>query len=236
MREGIKIRFLPDMTASTFHNGRLVFTGSMHNGLIYVDTTTTYHQAYTSKVPEAQQGNKQESMYDLIHRRWGHISHKLMAQLPKTVKGIELLNIPPRPPGNTACEGCLAGQMKEHFNKKTDTRSKVKIQRIHADISGIRPESFRGYKYFMLYMDDDTRMCWVYLMKTKTSEESISVFKQFKSMIENETGNKIQYFRADNGKGEFSSAFQDMLKSFGIQLEASPPYKHSMNGVVERAM
>src|SRR6266496_1590032 len=91
--------------------------------------------------------------------------------------------------------------MKEHFNKKTDTRSKVKIQRIHADISGIRPESFRGYKYFMLYIDDDTRMCWVYLMKTKTSEESISVFK-----------------------------------SFGIQLKASPPYKHSINGVVERAM
>ena len=93
------------------------------------------------------------------------------------VKGIEILNMSPRPPGNTACEGYLAGQMKERFNKKTDTQSKVKIQRIHADISGIRPESFRGYKYFMVYIDDDTRMCWVYLMKTKTSEESISVFK-----------------------------------------------------------
>jgi len=46
----------------------------------------------------------------------------------------------------------------------------------------------------MLYMDDDTRMCWVYLMKIKTSEESISVFKQFKVMIKNETGNRIQYF------------------------------------------
>ena len=55
-------------------------------------------------------------------------------------------------------------------------------------------------------------------------------------MIKNETGNKIQYFWADNGKGEFSSAFQDMLKSFSIQLEASPPYKHLMNGIVERAM
>src|SRR5579871_5952988 len=126
--------------------------------------------------------------------------------------------------------------MKEHFNKKTDTRSNTKIQRIHADISGIRPISFRGYRYFMLYIDDDTRTCWVYLMKTKTSQESINVFKQFKAMVENETGNKIQYFRADNGKGEFGAAFQDELKSAGIQLEASPPYKHSMNGVVERAM
>ena len=31
-------------------------------------------------------------------------------------------------------------------------------------------------------------------------------------------------------------AFQEELRSAGIQFEASPPYKHSMNGVVERAM
>jgi len=157
-------------------------------------------------------------------------------QLPKCVKGINLPYIPPLPPGDTACEPCLAGQMKEHFNKKTDNHSNIKIQRIHADISGIRPESFRGYHYFMLYIDDDTRMGWIYFMKTKTSQESINVFKQFKAMVENETGNKIQYFRADNGKGEFGIAFQEELKSAGIQFEASPPYKHSMNGVAERAM
>ena len=157
-------------------------------------------------------------------------------QLPKCIKGINLPYIPPLPPGDTACEPCLAGQMKEHFNKKTDNHSNIKIQRIHADISGIRPESFHGYHYFMLYIDDDTRMGWIYFMKTKTSQESINVFKQFKAMVENETGNKIQYFRADNGKGEFGMAFQEELKSAGIQFEASPPYKHSMNGVAERAM
>src|SRR6266496_4328324 len=72
MREGIEIRFLPDITASAFHNGHLIFTGSMHNGLIYVNTTTTStttsQQAYTS---EASEGNKQESAYDLIHRDGG---------------------------------------------------------------------------------------------------------------------------------------------------------------------
>src|SRR5436189_5682096 len=101
MREGIEIRFLPDMTASAFHNGRRVFTGSMHNGLIYVDTTTTYHQAYTSEVPEAQQGNKQQSMNNLIHRRRRHISHKLKAQMTKTVNVIRILTIPRGPQGTT---------------------------------------------------------------------------------------------------------------------------------------
>lgn len=237
MSKGIEVKFLPDMTVSALLNGHLLFTGSMHNGLVCLDVTTTFtttsQRAFTSNTTE---GDKQESMHDLMHRRLGHISRKLVTELPKAVKGVKLPKSPSLPPGSTACESCLAGQMKEHFNKKTDTRSKVKIQRIHADISGIKPESFRGNKYFMLYTDDDSRMCWVYPMKTNTSQESIRVFKQFKAMVENETGNKIQFFRADNGKGEFGSAFQDELKSAGIQLEASPPYKHSMNGVVERAM
>ena len=62
------------------------------------------------------------------------------------------------------------------------------------------------------------------------------MFKQFKVIIKNETSNRIQYFWADNGKGEFSLAFQDILKSFSIQLKASPPYKYLMNGVVKRAI
>ena len=126
--------------------------------------------------------------------------------------------------------------MKEHFNKTTDTRATAKIQRIHADISGIKTESYRGYRYFMLFVDDHSRMTWVYFTKTKTAQECALVFKQFKTMVELETENKIQFVRGDNGKGEFSPAFQDELKNAGIQFEVSPPYKHSMNGVVERAM
>jgi len=82
--------------------------------------------------------------------------------------------------------------MKELFNKKTDTRSAVKIQRIHADISGIKSQSFRGYRYFMLFVDDYSTMTWTYLTKTRTTQESVRVFKEFKAMIETETGNKIQ--------------------------------------------
>ena len=58
-------------------------------------------------------------------------------------------------------------------------------------------------------------------------------------MVETEnhaTGHRIVYFRSDNGKGEFGIGLQKELTSIGIQFEPSPPYKHSMNGVVERAM
>ena len=55
-------------------------------------------------------------------------------------------------------------------------------------------------------------------------------------MVERETGKQVKFYRADNGKGEFRPGLQEELKMLGIQFEPSPPYKHSMNGVAEKAM
>jgi hypothetical protein len=42
--------------------------------------------------------------------------------------------------------------------------------------------------------------------------------------------------RSDNGRGEFGAMFQEALLQEGVQFESSPPYKHSLNGVIERAI
>ena len=42
--------------------------------------------------------------------------------------------------------------------------------------------------------------------------------------------------KADNAKGEFGSEFQNKCKEDGIQFEPCPAYKHSLNGVSERAV
>src|SRR5277367_2883778 len=138
--------------------------------------------------------------------------------------------------GRRACESCLAGKMKESFNKKTNTRATVKGQRLHADTSGILPISIRKFRYFLLIVDDATRATWVRLLKTKSTEEIFPIIVEVKSEIEIATGNKIAEVRADNGKGEFGAKFQDHLKAIGIHFELYLAYKHSMNGVVERAI
>jgi hypothetical protein len=60
--------------------------------------------------------------------------------------------------GNTACEACLAGRQKESFNKKTDNRSTIKLRRLHYDISGIQDISIRGNRYYLLVVDNATRI------------------------------------------------------------------------------
>ena len=42
--------------------------------------------------------------------------------------------------------------------------------------------------------------------------------------------------RANNTKGEFGPEFQNRCKKDGIQFEPCPAYKHSLNGVSERAV
>jgi hypothetical protein len=59
--------------------------------------------------------------------------------------------------GEHACVPCLAGKIHESFHKTTDNRATEALVRIHVDISGIKTKSIRGYRYFLLLVDDYTR-------------------------------------------------------------------------------
>ena len=71
----------------------------------------------------------------------------------------------------------------------------------------------------MLFIDDFTRMDWVFFLKEKS--EAFNKFKVFKTLVENETEAKIKCFRSNNG-GEFTSKvlmIQQLQKIFyGVYL------------------
>ena len=60
-----------------------------------------------------------------------------------------------------------------------------------------------GSKYFPLFIDDYTKMCWVYFIKLKS--EVFNIFKQFKALMENQCNFKIKALRSNNG-GEYTFA------------------------------
>jgi len=57
----------------------------------------------------------------------------------------------------------------------------------------------------MLFIDDFTRMTWVYFLKGKEKEEYAAAFLAFKAEVEKVLGFKIEQFRCDNGKGEYNN-------------------------------
>ena len=63
-------------------------------------------------------------------------------------------------------------------------------------------ESLSGSRFFLLFIDDFSRMTWCYFPKNK-SEVSDS-FVNFRAQVEKEVGTPIKVLRTDNG-GEYTS-------------------------------
>ena len=176
-----------------------------------------------------------ESKAELWHRRLAHTNYRDITTLVRKSKGVEIEK-KVYLPGRQAYEGCLAGKMKESLNKKTDTKTSVRGRRLHADTSGRLSLSIRGFRYFLLIVDDATRCTWICLLKTLQTIEVLPELRKIIANIETSTSNKVVEFRADNGKGEFGPEFQNHLRNIRVHFEPCPPYKHSMNGVIERAI
>ena len=102
------------------------------------------------------------------------------------------------------CHGCLMSkQTRKSFPSQTNFSVIVALELLHMDLCGpITPATPAGNRYFMLIVDDFTRMIWVYMLKTK--DEALNKFKTFKLAIENGVKQGIKVLRTDRG-GEFCS-------------------------------
>lgn len=68
----------------------------------------------------------------------------------------------------------------------------------------------------------------------KEKSEAFTRFKNFRVLVEKETGAKIKTFRTDRG-GEFTSKeFKEYCESTGVDRHLTAPYSPQQNGVVER--
>ena len=84
----------------------------------------------------------------------------------------------------------------------------------------------------MTFIDDCTRFCYVYLLKTK--DEALHYFKVYKAEVENQLEKKIKRLRSDRGGEYFSNEFSEFCAVHGIIHERMRPYSPQSNGIVER--
>jgi len=81
-------------------------------------------------------------------------------------------------------------------------------------------------------IDDFSRKLWVYFLKHKN--EAFFTFKEWKLLIENQTGKKIKRLRTNNGLEFCSNEFNDFCKKEGISRHLTIPGTPQQNGVAER--
>jgi transposase InsO family protein len=83
----------------------------------------------------------------------------------------------------------------------------------------------------MTFIDDYTRFCYVYLLKTK--DKALHYFKVYRAEVENQLEKKIKRLRSDRGGEYFSNKFSEFCAVYEIIHERTSPYSPQSNGIAE---
>ena len=136
----------------------------------------------------------------LWHGRLGHVNYGSLRRL------INLSHIPTFQIDNNKCETCVEAKMtKSSF--QTIERNTEPLDMIHSDICDLKFAPTRGgHKYFITFVDDSTKYCYVYLLKSK--DEALEKFVFYKAEVENQLNKKIKVIRSDRG-GEYVTPIGD---------------------------
>ena len=106
------------------------------------------------------------------------------------------------------CEFCTLGKHnRSPFPHSESPRASDANELIHSDVCGPLPDSLGSNKYFVTFIDDSTRHCWAYSIKSK--DKVFDVFREFRAMVEKTTGKPIKH--GDQIMGESISLM--LLKS-----------------------
>jgi len=113
---------------------------------------------------------------------------------------------------------------------------------IYTDICGpFNAPSFGGKKYFITFIDDFSRYCYLYLLHEKS--QSVDVFETFINEVERKLDRKVKVVRSDRGgeyyekfneSGQCKGPFAKLLESQGIYAQYTMPGTPQQNGIAER--
>lgn len=202
--------------------GEQLFCVKMKNKSFAFGWEKVFEHAYSSTT---------QVVSNLWHKRFGNFNQKSLSDM-KQKEMVE--NMPVVVGEIQICETCQLGkQSRLPFPKGQAWRASQKLQLIHTDVCGpMQTASLCGNRYFILFIDDYTRMCWVYFIKLKS--EVFTVFQRFNALVENQSSLLIKCLRSDNGTEYTSNQFVEYCNSAGIVHQFTTPYTPQQNGVCER--
>ncbi|KAL4278554.1 hypothetical protein GQ457_03G001430 [Hibiscus cannabinus] len=204
------------------------------NGELVVQVDMTQNRLFTIDIESGEVKCMKTAIKDdswLWHLRYGHLGFsglKLLSKV-KMVNGLPEIN-----PPNQLCEACIKGkQHRQSFEVGKSWRARRPLEIVHTDIAGpFDIPSLGGNRYYITFIDDYSRKCWVYILKEKS--EALAKFKEFKAMAEKQSGQYIKILRSDRGGEYTTKLFEDFCKEHGIIHQLTVRYTPQQNGVAER--
>ena len=242
----LNVLYVPDLAANILSLGRLDEEGCRmtmaggkltvfdRHGRLVAEVQRSEGRLYLLKLKVVDQclvTTEDSSENWLWHSRFGHINFHSLQEMSKRklVKGLPLISAP-----DHVCRSCLAGKHhRSPFPQASSFRAMKPLELVYMDICGpITPSTLGGSRYYLLIVDDFSRLMWVSMLKLKS--DALGAFQRFKTLAEAEKGTRVLCLRSDRG-GEFtSSEFNEFCISHGIKRQLTTPHSPQQNGVVER--
>ena len=165
------------------------------------------------------------SLHDslLWHCRLGHPS---FVKLKETLPWLSLSEF--------QCESCELGKHhRSPYPSRTGPPTHHPFDLVHCDVWGPAPHpSPTGGKYYMVFVDDYTRVSWTYILKSR--KEVLSRVQHFLLEIITQYATMVKVLRTDNALEFTQTAIEELCLAHGIVHQTTCPYTSQQNGVAER--
>ncbi|KAK2971003.1 hypothetical protein RJ640_001517 [Escallonia rubra] len=158
------------------------------------------------------------------HCRLGHPSLPVLKKLCPQFHDISSVD----------CESChFAKHHRSSLSPRVNKRVEFAFELVHSDVWGPCPILAKsGFRYFVTFVDDFSRMTWIYFMKNRS--EVFAHFSAFCAEIKTQFNVHVHILRSDNAKEYMSGSFQNYMNQHGILHQSSCTDTPAQNGVAER--
>ena len=204
------------------NGSRVILSGTRRDNCVYSLDGHAVAGELNASVEE------KDSLAQVWHKRLGHISEAGLQVLEKQElfgkKSLGKLDF---------CENCVLGKShRVSFGVGRHTTQGV-IDYVHSDLWGpSQVESLGGKRYFLSIVDDYSRRVWVYILRFK--HEAFGKFKEWKQLVENQTGRTVKKLRTDNGLEFCNREFEQLCTESGIARHLTVAGTPQQNGIAER--
>ncbi|KAI5342103.1 hypothetical protein L3X38_009978 [Prunus dulcis] len=121
------------------------------------------------------------------------------------------------------CETCILAKSHRISYPLRLNKSSLPFMIVHSDVWGpSRVPTISGFKWFMTFIDDCTRMTWVFPLKQKS--EVTAKFKLFYQYVATQFDRKITTLRSDNGGEYVNHDLHTFLSQHGIVHQTTCAY------------
>jgi uncharacterized membrane protein YgcG len=180
-----------------------------------------YFRPFHTSIPSALRSSVSPYQW---HCRLGHPSSLNLQKLVPSLSDFSSFN----------CETCeLSKHHRATFKLRNDEPCLHPFELVHSDVWGpARTTGLCGARYFVTFIDDHSRLTWVYVLKDRS--QLFAIFQSFYAEISTQFNAKLLAFRTDNAREYTESSFQEFLTSRGIIHQTSCVRTPQQNGIAER--